>query len=173
MMDLEDWRKPDQLCSTDTCLIGAGATFAENYFHCNFPDFIREQQLHINNLELLTIVVAVKVWGHLLTGKKLVIKRDNKSSILVLNSGSSCDSFSQSCLREICFFSAIHHFEIPAVFIAGSENRIPDFLSRWNLNQKYRELFYTAVGNKSMQQVPVPDNLFYFTHDWRIIQVVT
>ena len=141
MMDLENWSKPDQLC-----LVGAGATFAEIYFNCDFPVFSREQQLHINNLELLTIVVAVKLWGHLWTSKKLVIKYDNKSSVLVLNSGSSRDSFSQSCLREICFFAAIHQFQIKAVFIAGSENRIPDFLPRWNLNQQYREHFLHSRG---------------------------
>ena len=46
---------------------------------------------------------------------------------------------------DICFFAAIHQFQIKEVFIACSENRIPDFLSRWNLNQPDRELFSTAV----------------------------
>ena len=62
MMDFEEWSEPDQLCATDACLVGAG-TFADSCFHCEFPDFIRKENLHINNLELLTIVVAVKLWG--------------------------------------------------------------------------------------------------------------
>ena len=38
-------------------------------FHEEFPPFIIEQQLHINALELLTIVVALKVWGKRLRRK--------------------------------------------------------------------------------------------------------
>ena len=166
MMDLEEWSDPDQFCATDACLVGAGGTFDESYFHCEFPGFIRSKKLHINNLELLTIVVAVKLWGPQLTGKKLVINCDNKSSVLLLNSGSSRNSFSQSCLREICFFAAIYQFQIKGVFISGSENRIPDCLSRWNLNQQYQEQFYAAVKHKNMRQVPVADDLFRFIHDW-------
>ena len=166
MMDFEEWSEPDQLCATDACLVGAGGTFADSCFHCEFPDFIRKENLHINNLELLTIVVAVKLWGHLWKGKKLVLNCDNKSSVIVLNSGSSRDSFAQSCLREVCFFAAIHQFQIKGVFISGSENRIPDFLSRWNLNQQYQERFYAVPGSEYLRQVPVSDDLFSFIHDW-------
>ena len=166
MMDFEEWSEPDQLCATDACLVGAGGTFADSCFHCEFPDFIRKENLHINNLELLTIVVAVKLWGHLWKGKKLVLNCDNKSSVIVLNSGSSRDSFAQSCLREICFFAAIHLFQIKGVFISGSENRIPDFLSRWNLNQQYQERFYAVPGSEYLRQVPVSDDLLSFIHDW-------
>ena len=63
MMDFEEWSEPDQLCATDACLVGAGGTFADSCFHCEFPNFIRKENLHINNLELLTIDVAVKLWG--------------------------------------------------------------------------------------------------------------
>ena len=165
MMDLEEWSEPDEFCATDACLVGAGGIFADCYFHCEFPDFIRKANLHINNLELLTIVIAVKLWGHLWKGKKLVLNCDNKSSVLVLNSGSSRDSFSQSCLREICFFAAVYQFQIKGVFISGSENRIPNFLSRWNLNKQYQEQFHAAVGHH-LRAVSVPDHLFAFIHDW-------
>ena len=90
----------------DACLVGAGRTLDESYFHCEFPEFIHNEKLHINNLELLTIIVAVKRWGSLWAGKKLVINCDNKASVLLQNSGSSRDFFSQSCLTEICFFAA-------------------------------------------------------------------
>ena len=56
-------------------------------FHEEFPPFIIEQQLHINALELLTIVVALKVWGKRLRGKKALILCDNMSSCNVINQG--------------------------------------------------------------------------------------
>jgi hypothetical protein len=41
----------------------------------------------------------------------------------------------------ICFIAATYEFEIRAKHIAGKENRIADYLSRWNLDKKYRQLF--------------------------------
>jgi hypothetical protein len=32
--------------------------------------------------------------------------------------------FLQNCLRELCFIAAMHEFEVRAVHLAGSENRI-------------------------------------------------
>ena len=62
--------------------------------------------------------------------EKLLIRCDNESSSFALNSGSSRDTFSQSCLREICFFAAIHEFQMKGSFILGVQNRILDYLSR-------------------------------------------
>jgi hypothetical protein len=32
-----------------------------------------------------------------------------------------------------------------AVHLAGSENRIADFLSRWHLSNEFKDKFYTSV----------------------------
>jgi hypothetical protein len=67
MMSVEEWSKPDEILASDACLVGAGGWYNGNYFHCNFPDFIQNQGLHINALELLTVIVCMKLWG--LSGK--------------------------------------------------------------------------------------------------------
>ena len=112
MMLLEEFSEPDQVFSCDACPTGCGGILGLEVFHEEFPPFIIQQQLHINALELLTIVVALKVWGKRLRGKKVLILCDNMSSCNVINRGASKDPFHQSCLREISFIAARNDFVI-------------------------------------------------------------
>jgi hypothetical protein len=45
--------------------------FEDQFVHAIFPPFITEQNLHINCLELLTIVVSLRTWGKYMTGKRI------------------------------------------------------------------------------------------------------
>ena len=65
MLSVEEWSQPDKVLASDACLvaIGAGGWFNGSYFHCKFSTFIQSQSLHINALELLTILVCIKVVG--------------------------------------------------------------------------------------------------------------
>ncbi len=93
-----------------------------SFFQCSFPSFIQEKGLDINYLEPLTIIVACKVWGKSWKRKMLVDHCDNLVSVNVINSGRSRDEFLQCCLRELCYVSAIHQFEIRRIHIAGIDN---------------------------------------------------
>ena len=59
------------------------------------------QALDINCLELLTIVVALKLWGHLWRGLRLAVRCENFVAVTALNSGSCRNTFVNSCLRQI------------------------------------------------------------------------
>ena len=63
MMLLEEWSKPDELFACDACPSGCGGISRDEYFHEEFPSSIAQLKMHINALELLTLVVALKVWG--------------------------------------------------------------------------------------------------------------
>jgi len=52
--------------STDACLQGGGATCQTECISFVFPDCISMSSLHINALELFTIVVALKHWARTL-----------------------------------------------------------------------------------------------------------
>jgi hypothetical protein len=56
MMFYEEWSRPDELFSSDACLTGCGGSFKGNLFHTVFPEFILDAKLHINWLELLSIM---------------------------------------------------------------------------------------------------------------------
>ena len=60
MMAVEEWSYPDTVFSCDPLLEGLGGMFEDQFFHAIFPPFITEQNLHINCLELLTIVVSLR-----------------------------------------------------------------------------------------------------------------
>ena len=63
MTNIAQWSSPDEVFSTDACLAGCGGVCDGQYFHVVFPPFISAQTLDISSLELLTIVVALKLWG--------------------------------------------------------------------------------------------------------------
>ncbi len=46
----------------DACLTGAGGTLGNKWFSATFPNYIIEQQLNISELELLTILAAVRIF---------------------------------------------------------------------------------------------------------------
>ena len=139
--------QPDDEFATDSCLTGCGGVSGREYFHAAFPPFIQDLQLHINALELLTIVIALRIWGHKFKGKRLLVHCDNLSSCLVLNNGSTRCSYMQACLREICLIAAVGEFELKAKRIEGVNNCLPDLLKRRDLDAKYsREFLKIFVG---------------------------
>ncbi|KAK2549802.1 hypothetical protein P5673_029623 [Acropora cervicornis] len=50
-----------ELFATDTRLTSCGAVFFGECFHREFPDFIITQDRHINEFELLTVVISIKL----------------------------------------------------------------------------------------------------------------
>ena len=135
MMDLQEWSEPDELAARDACLSGCGGFSQGKFFHSVFPAFILQFQLHINALELLTIMVTVKLWGRFWRGKKIVFFCDNRNSCLALNAGISRSPFMQSCLKEICFYAAIGEFQIRAKEIAGL---LTEFLTACHVGKRGR-----------------------------------
>jgi hypothetical protein len=97
----------------------------------------------------------MKIWGKQFGGKNVLVYCDNEASVKVLNSGFTKDEFMQCCLRESCFIAATREFEIRAKHIAGKENRIADYLSRWNLDKKYRQLFEKSVNLRNFQEIKI------------------
>ena len=161
-----DWSAPDAEVACDACLEGAGGWFQGRYFHSEFPEFIKVQGLHINGLEMLTMLVALKLWGKFLKGKRIIMLCDNLSSVVVMQTGKARDRFLQACLRELVMVQAIWEFELKVQHIRGTENRIPDLLSHWGLGLEYRRQFTEMCKGVQVQETFVHDSLFQLTHDW-------
>ncbi|VDH93586.1 Hypothetical predicted protein [Mytilus galloprovincialis] len=164
LLNLQEWTEPDEYMASDACLVGCGGVSNGQFFHCVFPDFIVQQSLHINALELLSVIVCLKLWGQ--RGRKICIQCDNMVSVQVINQGKSRSRFLQACLREICFICAIKECELRAIHIDGIENRLPDMLSRWSLSDSYSVQFYEAIEGRNFQHVNVDSNFFRFCHNW-------
>jgi hypothetical protein len=166
MMAIEEWSEPDEVFACDACLVGAGGWCNGQYFHCSFPEFIQQDSLHINALELLTVIVCVKLWGSQWKGQRIVVACDNLVSVDVINSGRARDRFLLKCLRELLFLAASFEFEIRARHIPGVTNRIPDLLSRFKLNPRCQKKFFELTEHVQKSECLVSDELFKFIHYW-------
>ena len=59
--------------------------------------------VHIKEVELLTIMVAVKVWGHQLRGECFEVLYENTVAVAAMNMARMHSSFAQACMREIAY----------------------------------------------------------------------
>lgn len=167
MISTAQWSSPGEVFTTDACLTGCGGLCGDQYFHAAFPSFVVQQTLDINCLELLTIIVALKLWGLRWSGLRLTVRCDNEVAVTVLNTGRCRNSFLNSCLRELCYLAAIHEFEIRAVHVPGVSNCYADILSRWDSNNLAgRTEFLAHAQHVNLQAVPVPDDMFQFDNDF-------
>ena len=168
LMAVDHWSLPDEVFACDACLTGCGAWFHEKreYFHKTFPKFILDQNLIMNALEIRTVMVATKVWGKYWKGKRIVVQCDNEVSVLVLNTGRCRNAFLAACLKEVELMAAQYEFEIRANHIPGVVNRVPDALSRWDLDPAYREEFMIMVGELNPKEAFVYEGLFGFLDSW-------
>lgn len=163
MINIAQWTSPDEVFSTDACLAGCGGVCDGQYFHAVFPPFISAQTLDISSLELLTIVVALKLWGARWAGLRITVRCDNEAAVTVVNTGRCRNPFMNSCLREICYFAAIYEFEVRAMHVPGVSNHLADLLSRWDsCSLSAKEQFLQRVERDHCQEVPIPDAMFRF-----------
>ena len=162
MINTSQWSSPGEVFTTDACLTGCGGISATEYFHVHFPDFILSKDLEINSLELLTIVISLKLWGHHWSGLSLTVKCDNEVAVTVLNTGRCRNPFINACLRELCFLSATFQFEVRAVHLPGSQNDDADLLSRWDTSPETRRAsFLCKAARENLIEVPVPSSYFH------------
>ena len=147
--------KADKYMASNSCLTGGGAYMHGWFIQWEFPDELVNLNCNINQLEFLMIVLSIQKWGQSCARKRIRFHCDNKNTVLAINSGKSRDLYMQACLRQLHKLSVLHSCEITAEFVPGITNRIPDFLSRFHLNNKYREQFYEEVGNTQLREFKI------------------
>ncbi len=161
----QGWSSPDQVIATDACLQGGGGVNQDRkeFFHFLFPPGL--QECHINLLELVTVVIAIKIWGCLLKGKKILIRCDNLTTVQVISTGRCRDPQMLVWLRELCYYTAIYECVLKAVHIEGAQNRLPDLLSRWSLGDQYSIRFNLEVG-EGWKEVAISEHVFQVQDSW-------
>ncbi len=162
MMSLEEWLAPDEILASDACLVGGGRWGNGQFFQYTFPEFIQEQNIHIDALEMLTVILYVQLWGNQWKGKRIVISCDNLVSVQVINTNTARDKFLLQCLRELTFLAVMDDFDIRATQISGISNKVPDILSRWDLDSTCRNEFNKITYNVHKVECKVGANLFHF-----------
>ena len=160
------WAEPDVTFSTDSCLTGCGGICGYEYFHASFQG-LESQGLPIHKLEMLAVLVGVRLWGRHCEGQKIRIYCDNQAVVQVINSSKTKDLFMGTCLRELWFEVSKFRFQLRAIHLPGEENRIADWLSRWDRGDSYQNSFYSFISEEPDKYVNLsaPLELFEFADD--------
>ena len=155
--------EPDIIFSTDSCLTGCGGMTKTQFFHCEFPSLILNLELDINCLELLTIYLCLRLWAHQWAGVRLRIFCDNATAVNAINSGRAQNTpFIARVLRNIWWIASTNQLQLRAVHLPGVDNRLPDSLSRWHLDTKYMNIFYSNINANEFEEVSVSEEAFEF-----------
>ena len=128
-----DNRISSHVVHLDASLTGMGATFANMVYALPIPSEFHH--LHITQLEMLNVIVALKVWASAWSDRTIDIKCDNLAVVEVLTSGKTKDTFLATCARNIWLLCAIFNINIRVHHIPGKSNNIADLLSRWNVTK--------------------------------------
>ena len=107
-------------------------------------------------------MVAVRLWGNLWCGQCIQVFCDNSAVVTVLNSDSTRDPVLVQCLRETWFATATGQFELRAVHLASTENRVADYLSHWRLSALYREYLIDPQLLADLQEDHLTPTIFDF-----------
>ena len=123
------------------------------------------QQQAITQKELLPIVFAAAVWGHLWQDCTTKILCDNQAVVAVINSGYSREPQVMHLLRCLFFITAKFHIRIHCHYLPGPQNDIADAVSRNNLASFF---FKVPDAHPSPTLLPVPliDLLVNNQPDW-------
>ena len=115
------WESAECLMATDACLQGAAGIFLciHRVFHFTFPEELKEAVTGINQLEAISIIIALKVWSGHLKGRRFIIDCDNFTTVLVINSGRVHEPFLHACAREIAFLASVYQVEVKALHRHG------------------------------------------------------
>ena len=158
----DTWTDPDETLASDSCLTGGGAHTQHEYLHFQFPTEVLKLCKHINQLECVTLVLAIAKWAHSFTRQKVCVFCDNQVMVACINSGFSCNPVIQNCLRYLHRIMAIESFDLQAVFLTSAQNRAADSLSRWHLDEQFKQQFFNMVSGKRMTEVRVDRTDFQF-----------
>ena len=138
-----DHKPPDHTTELDACLEGLGGKFKNFVYH--LPVVRHYRNLSIVHLEMINILVAIKVFGHMWHRQLILVKCDNDAVVQVLTSGKTKDPFLATCARNIWQEAAVRDIELKYVHIMGKQNKIADLLSRWENTAAQYHLLNTLV----------------------------
>ena len=130
--------------------------------------------LHINKLELFTIVVTLKHSAPQFQGRKFIVACDNSAAVAVIASNASKDPFTQRCLWQMWFTAALFDFEVPTLHVPWRHNQFADYLSRWHSDPLARDSFYCLCNDSGhiFQFQDVDSACFSFDVAWQWFYLV-
>ena len=130
-----------------------GAIFGSHWLYGKWPSVLQSSSIEYK--ELFPIVVSAHIWGPSWFRQVVLFRCDNESVVYILNSRSSTAPNVMHLLRALLMKAATHNFFFTAQHIAGSDNKIPDALSRFNW-----QAFHRLAPHADRQPTVIPPHLW-------------
>ena len=142
---------------TDASLVGGGA-FVQDYayFAVKWPSPLLEWNLSISELEIYTVLLAVRAWSDFLSGTTFLVKSDNEATVVVIKSGKTRSLFMADCLKELWFLCASADIDLLISHISGKDNVTADLLSRRFLSPSHEALFRDFQSSTPLIHTNIP-----------------
>ena len=116
---------------TDACDNAAGDLFGHDWFYFNWEQDLPEAaSLHINEKEVLAVVLAAQRWAKFWVNKRIVLHSDNMVTVACVNKGTNRNKMVMRCLRRLFWLSATYNFHLAARHLPGCLNIAADSASR-------------------------------------------
>ena len=94
IMPLCNWDAPDSIFSSDACLKSAGGWSDGEAFHVQFPRWLKSRKdVSIDELELITVIVAIKMWDEKMSNRNILTYCNNQASVEVVNTRRARNAF--------------------------------------------------------------------------------
>ena len=79
----------------------------------------------------MNILVAIRLFVHHWSDRKILVKCDNQAGVSVLKSGRTQDPYLSACAGIIWCCGARHDIDMRYMHLPGANNSVVDLLSRW------------------------------------------
>lgn len=160
-MNLE-WEEPDSIIMCDATLERSAGWCEGQFFTQPFPEELLKLVSHINELECITVTACMKIWSQKCQGKKLLLRCDNKATVMAVNTGCSKNRIMQACLRELHHICSLNSCRVRLKYIATKLNTIADCLSRIHTHKKFKKKFEQLTLGMEKHQIKLEKEIFLF-----------
>ena len=128
-----DWTSSDVLnLFSDASGFAFSAVFRDAWLQGIFPDTQHDD--HISVKELLPIVLAVRVWSHLLRDSRILFFTDNTAVVEVINKQTSKHPPLMLLVRQLVVTCLQFNIAFRATHIPGKHNQLADMISRLQMD---------------------------------------
>lgn len=122
---------PSYAFATDSCLQGGAGHFCSDWFYSSWAtDYPDLDTSNINILELFSVLLAARRWGHLWVGHHILVRSDNTATVAAINKSTSRSPGMLYLVKQIFWLSVEHDFILSARYLPGKLNVLSDSISR-------------------------------------------
>ncbi len=141
-----------QLYTDASATLGCGGFYDGAWFQSRWPGWLLSANPCIEFLEMFPILIALQLWGHTFSKKRLIFHCDNLGATQAWSSYNSKNRGVLELMRRMVTVAAKFNFTITIKHIPGLDNGIADALSRFQMTK-----FHRLVPNAACSPVPIPD----------------